>query len=46
MMKNNNDKLTEAEKAVWNCVAKHPPEENPLTEMVSGFMFRLSRTDS
>ena len=26
---------TECEKAKWNCVAKHPPEENPDTVMVS-----------
>ena len=39
------DELTDAEKAVWNCVAKHPPEENPLTEIVLGFMFRLSRIE-
>ena len=28
-------RFTEAEKAVWNCVEKHPPEEKPLTDMVS-----------
>ena len=37
--------LTDAEKTVWNCVAKHPPEENPLTEIVLGFMLRLSRME-
>ena len=34
---------TDAENAVWNCVAKQPPEEKPLTEMVLGLMRRLSR---
>ena len=34
---------TDAENAVWNCVAKQPPEEKPLTEMVLGLMWRLSR---
>ena len=28
---------------MWNCVAKQPPEEKPLTEMVLGLMRRLSR---
>ena len=27
---------------MWNCVEKHPPEEKPLTDIVSGFMLRLS----
>ena len=27
---------------MWNCVEKHPPEEKPLTEIVSGLMLRLS----
>ena len=30
---------TELEKAVWNCVAKHPPEENPDTLIVSDRTF-------
>ena len=29
---------TVPEKAVWNCVAKQPPEENPLTAIVSGLI--------
>ena len=32
---------TELEKAVWNCVAKHPPEENPDTLIVSDRTFAL-----
>ena len=28
---------------MWNCVAKQPPEEKPLTEMVLGLIRRLSR---
>ena len=28
---------TVPENAAWNCVAKQPPEENPLTAIVSGF---------
>ena len=31
---------------MWNCVAKQPPEEKPLTEMVLGLMWRLSRLSS
>ena len=27
---------------MWNCVEKHPPEEKPLTDIVSGLMLRLS----
>ena len=27
---------------MWNCVEKHPPDEKPLTDIVSGFMLRLS----
>ena len=34
--------LTEAENAVWNWVEKHPPDEKPLTEIVSGFILRPS----
>ena len=26
---------TVPEKAAWNCVAKQPPDENPLTAIVS-----------
>ena len=27
---------------MWNWVEKHPPEEKPLTDIVSGLMLRLS----
>ena len=30
---------------MWNWEAKHAPDEKPLTEMVSGLMRRLSRTE-
>ena len=42
----NHHVLTEAENAVWNWVAKHAPEDIPLTDTVWGFILRLSRMES
>ena len=42
----NHHMLTEAENAVWNWVAKHAPEDIPLTDTVCGFILRLSRMES